>query len=170
MHYRSGAISQSPQLHRACLHHRDKLPPSGSLGWQLLAGFPTSPFAALTGRAFSAPLQPPVTSAQRFPQNLSNKAGAGRRPSEGLGLAAGALEPWLGIHAPASAMRRSGRNQARRESVLLQARKPPGLISSPSCPWPSASCCPSGTGQGGREKQCGLSGLMDQPLPYLCPE
>lgn len=89
--------ARSPS-HRSCtdprLQRGDKLPPSGSPRPQLAAGFPTGPLAALAGRAFSAPLQPPVTSAQRCPRILSNKAGAQRRPGEGLRLAAEASEPW----------------------------------------------------------------------------
>lgn len=128
---RLGATSQSPQLHRIPVSSAGTnfLPPGPRAGsWQL--AFPTSPFATLAGRALSAALQPPVTGAQRSPRILSNKAGARRRPGERLGLGAGTSEPWQDIHAPASAASRGGREQTRRgeESVLLRARKPPGLL------------------------------------------
>lgn len=83
------AAAQTPHLQRG-----DKLPPFGSPRQQLAAGFPTGPLEALAGRAFPAPLQPLVTSAQRSRRILSNKAGARRRPGEGPRLSAEASEPW----------------------------------------------------------------------------
>lgn len=161
------AAARTPHLQRG-----DKLPPSRSPRRQLAAGFPTGPLAALAGRAFSAPLQPPVTSAQRSSRILSNKAGARSRPGKGLRLAAEASEPW---QAPtprrAQQERAAGAGEERgEESVLLRARNPPGLIHLPQLPLTERILPSLWDWAGRRAKRCGLCGLTDQSLPYLCPE
>lgn len=159
------AAAQNPRLQRG-----DKLPSSGSPGRQLAAGFPTSPLAALAGRAFSAALQPPVTGAQQSPRILSNKAGARRRPGERLGLAAGRSEPWQDIHAPVSAARRGGRDQTTRgeESVLLRERKPPGLLNLlAQLPLPERSLHSQWDWAGRRVKRCGPTLWPDGPAAPL---
>ena len=56
------------------------------------------------------------------------------------------------------------------ESVLLRARNPPGLILLPQLPLPERILPSLWDWAGRRAKRCGLCGLTDQPLPYLCPE
>lgn len=161
------AAAQTPRFQR-----RDKLPPSGSPRRQLAVGFPTGPLAALAGRAFCAHLQPPVTSAQRSLLILSNKAGARRRPGEGLRLAAEASSS--GKHPRPGERSKKGRQgpgeERGEESVLFWARNPPGLILLPQLPLPERILPSLWDWAEWKAKPCGLCGLTDQPLPYLCPE
>lgn len=122
--------------------------------------------------SFLCPLQPPVTSAQRSSRILSNKAGARRRPGKGLRLAAEASEPWQ-APTPRRAQQEgaAGAGEERgEESVLLRARNPPGLIHLPQLPLTERILPSLWDWAGRRAKRCGLCGLTDQSLPYLCPE
>lgn len=127
------AAAQTPHLQCG-----DKLPPSGSPRQQLAAGFPTGPLAALAGRAFSAPLQPLVTSAQRSQRILSNKAGARRRPGEGPSLSAEASEPWQ-APTPRQAHREGAAGTRRGE----RGRKCPAPGAKPSWADPSPPAAPA---------------------------
>lgn len=144
-------------------------------GRQLLAGLPTLvPWLLWLGESFLCPLSNLLSPALSGSRTSSpTKPGPRRRPPQrtrtcGWSIGALARHPRPGELSEKG--RREPGEERGLESVLLRARKPPGLILLAQLPLAECILLSQWDWAGRRGKRCGLCGLMDQPLPYLCPE